>query len=71
MARYFDPDYERRGPGQLAAFLQLPVESVFPIAYDVSSYAQGDSNVLKGTIEAEQTVKLPTHELIALALAGG
>lgn len=50
VARYFDSDYEDRGPEQLAAFLGLPVNDVFPITYDISDLAVGDPQVVRGVV---------------------
>lgn len=68
MARYFDVDFKRRGPEQLAIFLGLPVDQVFPMYYDITSVALGDLSVLKGYIEADPKDKLSEDELIALTL---
>src|SRR5262245_18919500 len=35
LARYHDHDYAARGPSQLARFLRLSQEAVFPIRYDL------------------------------------
>lgn len=67
MARYHDPDWKTRGPGQLADFLGLRVEDVFPISYNLTSVAVGDQNALVGTIVAEPAERLTRAELIALA----
>ena len=50
LARYRDPDFERRGPSGLAAFLGLSVEQVFPISYDISKVCIGDPSVIVGQI---------------------
>ena len=50
LARYFDPDYESRGPDELPDFLGLSVSDVFPIAYDLRSVAKGDAEVLVGAV---------------------
>jgi hypothetical protein len=68
LARYFDVDYERRGPDQLAAFLGLPLDEVFPIVYDISDVAIGHPDVVKGTILREPEERLSEDELIGLAL---
>lgn len=68
MARYFDVDYERRGPHQLAAFLGLRVDEVFPISYDISHIAVGSPGVLRAEIEARPPERLTEDELIDLAL---
>ena len=38
LLRYHDLGYATNGPAQLAAFLGLNVDEVFPIQYDVSAY---------------------------------
>jgi hypothetical protein len=35
----------------VADFLQLSVSEIFPISYDISAYAIGHPEVLKGLIE--------------------
>lgn len=69
MARYFDVDYKRRGPQQMADFLALPLTAVFPITYDISSVAEADSSVLRGAIESDPKDRLTEDDLIALTLA--
>jgi|SRR5271166_1568560 len=68
LARYHDFDYAERGPIQLAAFLGLRVNEVFPIRWDVSRYAQGADTALHGTIKEEPTVRLSRAQVIALAV---
>jgi hypothetical protein len=68
LARYFDVDYERRGPQQLADFLGLEICEVFPISYDISFVAIGENAVLKGSIPAEPEVKLSKSEIIRLSI---
>lgn len=68
LARYFDVDYNRRGPSQLSSFLGMCVEDVFPIEYDISSVAIGDPSVLVGTIRAEPEERLSEDERITLSL---
>lgn len=67
-ARYHDFDHEQRGPVQLAAFLGLEVEAVFPIAYDLRPYAKGDPRALSGSIEREPAERLTRGEIIAMAV---
>jgi len=69
MARYFDVDYKRRGPQQVADFLALPLAAVFPITYNISSVAEVDPSLVRGTIEADPKDRLTEDELIALTLA--
>ena len=41
------------GPKQLAKFLGLNLEDVFPIRYDISQFATGDAGAIKGEIPIE------------------
>ena len=68
LARYFDSQYSRRGPSQLAEFLGLTVADVFPISYDISSVALGRQEVISGLILADAPRKLSKEELINLSL---
>jgi hypothetical protein len=67
-ARYFDIDRDRSGPGQLAGLLSLPVADVFPIRYDLSGVAVGHPEVVRGSIDAEPSVRLTHSERMALIL---
>jgi len=69
LARYFDVDYKRRGPEQLARFLGMRQDEVFSIAYDITAAVQGGFPVLRGRIEADPEEKLTEDEIIALTLA--
>lgn len=68
LARYHDFDYCERGPDALAAFLDLPVDEVFPISYDIRRYVQGDPAALSGKIFKEPRERLTRSEIIALAV---
>jgi hypothetical protein len=68
MARYHDLDADTHGPDALAAFLGLPVDSVFPIAYDISALCIGDAAALIGTIPRKPTERLTRSQIIALAV---
>jgi hypothetical protein len=68
LARYHDVDAARRSPTALAAFLGLPLELVFPIAYDVSKLVAGPLESLRGTINVEPRERLTRPELIKLAV---
>lgn len=68
LARYHDPDYAERGPPQLARFLGLDVESVFPITYDVSSSIRGRKAAAAGQVLAEPDERLTRAEIIALSV---
>ena len=66
LARYFDVDYEDRGPQKLAAFLGLAVHEVFPIRYDISGIAVGPQDILTGSIRQEPEVKLTREQRLDL-----
>lgn len=68
LARYHDFDYTQRGPEQLAQFLGLGVDDVFPITYDVRSHVLGDPKVLCGVIRKDHIRMLSRAELIELAV---
>jgi hypothetical protein len=68
LARYHDVDYASRGPRQLANFLRLTVEDVFPISYDLSPIVRVPSDSVRGVIPADQPNKLSESQLIQLAL---
>ncbi len=53
LARYHDHHREEYGPQALADFLGLPLDDVFPIAFDLSAVAFGNPSCLRGTIERE------------------
>jgi len=69
MARYFDFDFEERGPQVLADFLGLEIEDVFPISYDIRRYCTGESSALVASIEKEPRERLTRAQLIALSVA--
>src|SRR5688500_11253466 len=50
LARYHDVDYSRRDAAALAAFLDLPVDSAFPIRYDIADVAVGNPDCLRRSI---------------------
>ncbi len=68
LARYHDFDASERGPEQLAAFLDLTVDDVFPISYDLLQHAKGDPKALRGTIQAKPPEVLTRDQIIALAV---
>lgn len=68
LARYHDPDFRSRGPLQLARFLRLRPEEVFPISYDVRRYVARKPRALAGTIPLEPPERLSREEVIALAV---
>ena len=70
LARYHDVDYTRRGPPQLAQFLGLETDAIFPIAYDISALAHGLPAIVKGAIPVHPSETLSQDELISLAVRG-
>ena len=70
LARYWDEDYEhsKTGPEGLARFLGLSVDEVFPIAYDVREYVEGDPAALMGSVLKEPKERLPIDEIIKMAV---
>jgi hypothetical protein len=68
LARYHDFDNSENGPGALAHFLGLPIDEVFPIAYDIRHYVKGDTRALAGLILKEPRERLERADLIALAV---
>lgn len=68
LARYHDADAKERGPNSLARSLELPVEAVFPINYDISRYCVGVRDVVVGSILSEPRERLTRAQVIALAV---
>jgi hypothetical protein len=68
LARYHDYDFEVNGPSQLADFLGLRVEEIFPLNFDLTPYAKGDSTALVGVIHKEPKERLTRDDIIALAV---
>jgi hypothetical protein len=68
LARYHDFDCSSRGPRELARFLELPLDHVFPISYDITKYVIGDRGALSGIIEADPKEKFTRAEIIAMAV---
>lgn len=68
LARYHDREYGDYGPEQLSRFLNLSVDDVFPISYDLRAYAVGDPDALRGTIPREPLERLTRAQVIALAI---
>lgn len=68
LARYHDFDFAERGPEALAKFLDLTVDSVFPIAYDIRQVVKGDPAALEGNILKEPRERLSRSEIIAMAV---
>jgi hypothetical protein len=70
LPRYFDVEYDRMGPKQLAEFLGLPIDSVFPIEYDLSGIVKADTGITKGYIPLEPEERLSEDELMNMAVMG-
>jgi len=69
LARYHDYDYADRGPKQLAEFMELSEDEVFPIRYDIREFVRTtDCEALAGTIVREPRNKLTRAEIIAIAV---
>jgi hypothetical protein len=68
LARYFDVDYDTRGPQAFSKQLDLKIDEVFPILYDISQHAQGLQAVLRGSIDAQPKFRLSDDERMALIL---
>jgi hypothetical protein len=68
LARYHDHDYHERGPKQLAEFLNLKVNEIFPIFYDVSASVSCEKAAATGLILLEPDEKLSRAEIISLAV---
>lgn len=66
LARRFDSDYDRRGPDALSRFLNLPINEVFPISYDLTAFSEGVVEALKGKIENAPKLVLETEQLLEL-----
>jgi hypothetical protein len=69
LARYFDADYDERGPAGLARFLKLPVQEVFPISYDFGGLVACASIRTSGLIREEPDERLSRAELIRLSIS--
>jgi hypothetical protein len=67
LARHFDYNYEQNGPGALAIALNRSIDRVFPIAYDLSRFAIGNTRCILGTISAEPLERITRAEAIKLA----
>ena len=66
LARYHDFDAKTKGPKALAAFLDLPVNEVFPISYDLRRYGKGDPAALSGQMPKKPQERLSRSKVIAL-----
>jgi len=71
LARYHDLDYDERGPAKLAEVLELTLDEVFPIRYDMGNWVSGAAaDTVRGTLHAVPPERLSRTELIKLAEAG-
>ena len=52
-------------PTDLASKLGLELDAVFPIAYDISQFARGPADIIRGTISAEPRAKLTRDQRLA------
>lgn len=68
LGRYFDVDYANHGPAALADFLGRSINEIFPLSYDLSSVAWGNSEVIQGSIPADPIERISEDERIDLAL---
>jgi hypothetical protein len=68
LSRYWDLDYERNGPQALAEFLGMGLDDVFPIAWDVSPFAEGHPAALSGLVLKEPKERLSEEEIIRMAV---
>lgn len=68
LARYHDFDFAERSPALLAAFLGKHIDSVFPIRYDIRSFAEGEVDALTGSIRKEPIERLTRAEIIRMAV---
>ena len=66
LARYHDPTRRIFGPEMLAMAFTLPINQVFPIAYDFTPFISGDTDALRGWITQEPDEKLSRGEALAL-----
>lgn len=69
LARYHDVDYERCGPKQLADFLGLTVEDIFPISYDLVFTHIKHPPLLRGQIPVEPAEKLDDDTRIRMIVS--
>jgi hypothetical protein len=68
LARYHDVDHSERGPTQLAEFLCLPMGDIFPITWDVSPFANGSPDAVRGVLTDTPQERLSRAQIIALAV---
>jgi len=71
LARYHDIDHEERGPAKLARALELTLDEVFPIKYDIGTWVSGAAaDTVRGTLHAVPLERLSRADLIKLAVSG-
>jgi len=68
LSRYHDFDYAEHGPNALARFLNLDIDDIFPISFDIRRFVSGNDAVLVGKILKEPRERLTRAEIIALAI---
>lgn len=68
LARYFDVDYSQSGPQQLADFLGLPIDEVFPIHYDYSHLVSCSDCCSKGKVQKEPAEQLTDEQRLKMIL---
>lgn len=67
--RYFDVGFDSAIQTELSDILQMGVEDIFPISYDLTSIASGDPSILLGSFRlVPETERLTETELIELAV---
>jgi hypothetical protein len=66
LVRRWDSEFAAMGPAALAARLALPVEQVFPIGYDISGWAKGIAEVVRGEVLPEPEPRLSDAEQMDL-----
>jgi hypothetical protein len=70
LSRYWDVDYERRGPEFLSRSLGLSVDEIFPITYDARKFVVGEPVALKGAISKEPRECLTEEQIIKMIVHG-
>jgi hypothetical protein len=69
LERYFDPLWETRGPAALAKLLDLPIDAVFPIQYDLREFCIGNPPAAVGRIEKTPKERLSVKERMVLIVS--
>ncbi len=68
LARYHDIALDAYGPEQLAAFMRLSVDEIFPIEYDISELAIGDRDCVCRVVPLVPRRRLSRSEIIDLII---